>query len=186
MCAGGQPRSDCGSVRQPWATWSGYLGYQVYRYYGTPLASNNPSAAARFSPFRPGGDVEYKPRRCRVQVRAMRSTSGADAEYKLRNPRPALKFTLVAGAIFRYDAAVRSARFRGHRFCLYTCMFNAHVFVMSNPAAIPIRAAGATQLDVGAVRTFHQGRSSNFVFIGAAVFWTASESAGWDGEGRNG
>lgn len=100
MCAGGQPRSDCGSVRQPWATWSGYLGYQVYRYYGTPLASNNPSAAARFSRVRPEGDVQYKPRRCRVQVRAMRSTSGADAEYKLRNPRPALKFAPAAGRYF--------------------------------------------------------------------------------------
>lgn len=107
----------------------------------------------------------------------MPSTSGAIPDQR-GNSR------LLPAGIFRNGAAVRSAGFRSRRFCIYTCIFNAHVFVMSNPA-IPIRAAGATQLAVGAVRTFYEPHCSNFDFVGAAVFRTAPQRTGWLEEQQN-
>lgn len=122
-------------------------------------------------------DAGYKSARCTVQVEPMRSTSWATHDQRQN-------CHLLPADIFRYAAAVRSARFRCHRFGIYTCIFNAHVFVMSNPA-IPIRAAGATQLAVGAVRTFYEPHCSNFDFVGAAVFRTAPQRTGWLEEQQN-
>jgi hypothetical protein len=58
----------------------------------------------------------------------MHSTSGADAEYKLRQSTTSAEISTPPAEIFRHAAAVRAARVRAHRFGIYTYIFNAHVF----------------------------------------------------------
>lgn len=68
-----------------------------------------PSAAACFSRPRSEGDVGYKPMRCGVLVRAMHSTSGADAEYKLRHPSTNAEIRTCCRPIF-FDMRRRPLR----------------------------------------------------------------------------
>lgn len=105
-------------------------------------------------------DAGYKSARCTVQVEPMRSTSWATHDQRQN-------CHLLPADIFRYAAAVRSARFRCHRFGIYTCIFNAHVFLMSKPAT-PTRTVVTIRATAEATHTYHAPHCSNIRLVGAA------------------